>query len=153
MPICPRCGKSFSSEQALCYHLNKKYKCGTWKCAKCQTVFDTKFALKIHTMQCEEYSIDNTPSYDVLSTIYRKSPNVYIECDNNGVIHSISPSVQHMYGYSQGELVGKKTTEYMETIGNKIFRKTKTGELVQIEQEQIDVNLWSERIFRNVAYE
>ena len=39
MPIYPKCGKSFSSEQALTYHLNKKYKCGTWKCAACNSAY------------------------------------------------------------------------------------------------------------------
>ena len=50
MPICPKCGKCLSSEQALSYHLNRKYKCGTWKCIKCDKLFDTKFDLNIHEM-------------------------------------------------------------------------------------------------------
>jgi len=78
MPVCPKCGKNFSSEQALCYHLNKKFKCGTWKCATCSVVFDTKHALKIHNMSCSGYS-SNVPSYDVLCKIYSKSSDVYYE--------------------------------------------------------------------------
>ena len=63
MPICPRCGKSLTSEQALCYHLNKKFKCASWKCQKCSQVFDTKFMLNIHQLKCEDVklNLDNIP--------------------------------------------------------------------------------------------
>ena len=146
MPICPKCGKSFSSEQALCYHLNKKYKCGTWKCAKCDTIFNTKFELKIHNMSCEEYSIKSTPSYDILCKIYANPNHVYFEVDNNDIIHSASPAVMSLYGYSPHELVGRKSTEFMNVLGDNIYRKTKSGELVQVEQDSIDKNIISERL-------
>lgn len=52
MPICPRCGKQLSSDQALTYHLNRKYKCNNWQCTKCTTVFATKFDMNIHHLKC-----------------------------------------------------------------------------------------------------
>ena len=146
MPICPKCGKSFSSEQALCYHLNKKYKCGTWKCAKCNTVFPTKFALKIHTMSCEDYSIKSTPSFDILCKIYTHLHQVFLELDENDVIHSVSPAVTQLYGYTQEELIGKKSSDFLVLVGEHMYRTTKNGERVHIERETIDKHLVSERL-------
>lgn len=70
MPICPRCGKSLSSEQALTYHLNKKYKCGSWECQKCNKNFDTKFDKNIHEMNC--VTEKTCLSYEYLMDIYKK---------------------------------------------------------------------------------
>ena len=75
MPICPRCGKSLSSEQALTYHLNKKYKCGTWKCEKCNKLFDTKFDKNIHEMTCTEHKTSSL-TYDYLFDIYKQLENM-----------------------------------------------------------------------------
>lgn len=87
MPICPRCGKSLSSEQALSYHLNRKYKCGTWKCMKCTLVFDTKLQLQIHEMKCGVPIIEY-PNYDILRRMYEKIPNILYEIDNNVIVKS-----------------------------------------------------------------
>lgn len=113
MPICPRCGKSLSSDQALQYHLNRKYKCGTWKCAKCSTLFDTKFSLKIHESGCMNERHFLLPSYDILCNIYLKSKCLFVELDNNGIIHNISPSCESLMGHKQQELIGKKYDNFL----------------------------------------
>ena len=69
MPVCPRCGKCLSSEQALTYHLNKKYRCGSWECEKCFKKFDTKFDKNIHEMKCDKIS---NPSYGELLDMFKK---------------------------------------------------------------------------------
>ena len=53
MPICPRCGKTLSTYQALEYHLKKKNKCGSIKCKICDKTFETKLALQMHCLECE----------------------------------------------------------------------------------------------------
>ena len=53
MPICPRCGKTLSTQQALEYHLQKKNKCGSIKCKICDQSFDTKLSLQMHCLKCE----------------------------------------------------------------------------------------------------
>lgn len=78
MPICPRCGKSLTTDQALQYHLNKKYKCNSIKCEKCNQTFSTKLKLQMHTIHCnvcEKPSI----SYEQLLNFYMKhSDSVYL---------------------------------------------------------------------------
>ena len=75
MPICPRCGKCLSSEQALTYHLNRKYKCGTWNCVKCKTNFNTKFNLQMHELEClGDRSTMLLPTTDMLLDVYNALP-------------------------------------------------------------------------------
>ena len=151
MPICPKCGKSFSSEQALSYHLNKKYKCGTWKCSKCDIVFDTKFNLKIHSMNCDNnYSNNIVPSYDKLCTIYTNSPFTILEYDEANVIQSVSPSCVKNYGFNPVELIGKHNNEFLEKIGDVTYRRRKNGELVQVQVGRISNTLMIESILESV---
>ena len=101
MPICPRCGKTLSSDQALQYHLNKKYKCGTWKCGLCDIVFDTKFSLNIHKLSCGN-KIENKqptviPSFDTLMMIYCDSPCIFYEYDNSNIVQKVSPQYSNYY--------------------------------------------------------
>ena len=81
MPICPKCGKSRRvqcSEQALSYHLNKKFKCGTWKCMICSKSFDTKLNLQLHELKCGVPE-RTYPDYSILRMFYDKSTNVCCE--------------------------------------------------------------------------
>lgn len=87
MPICPRCGKCLSSEQALSYHLNKKYKCGTWACMKCPKKFDTKLQLQLHEMRCGVAEKDY-PDYGILRKMYDHSRQTMCEVDNGIIIKS-----------------------------------------------------------------
>jgi len=80
MPICPRCGKSLSSDQALTYHLNKKYRCGSWECQKCDKKFDTKFDKNIHEMNCTK--VKENIEYDYLLDIYEQLENMQIGTHN-----------------------------------------------------------------------
>lgn len=120
MPICPRCGKCLSSEQALTYHLNRKYKCGTWNCVKCLHNFNTKFQLQIHEMSClgdrsnEGYK---HPSTDTLLKIYNSLPVIIIECDaNTKKIMTVSPQCERVLGIAAAELIGKTTSECIQNI-------------------------------------
>lgn len=52
MPSCPRCGKSLSTNQALDYHLNKKFKCALNSCQICKKQFETKTNRDNHYIYC-----------------------------------------------------------------------------------------------------
>lgn len=140
MPICPKCGKSFSSEQALTYHLNKKYKCGTWKCASCNSVFSTQFAMKIHNMSCKNIYTSDVPSYDVLCKLYSSCPFVVYEVDNNDIIHSVSPSVKK-YGFEPIELIGKCVSSMCETVNNDLYMIKRNGDRVLTNRYRIADNI------------
>ena len=147
MPICPKCGKSFSSEQALSYHLNKKYKCGTWKCGACSSVFDTKFALKIHAMSCSDgYTSLSMPSYDILCKLYALNPHVIYELDNNDIIHSVSPSYTKHFGAAASALVGNKLDSVVEHIDGRTYHVTSSGEHVHVSLTKIDDTLCIETV-------
>ena len=146
MPVCPRCGKSLSSDQALTYHLNRKYKCGTWKCAKCETLFDTKFALNIHETACNSDRKYIIPSYDVLCNIYSKSSQMlFIEIDTNKIIHSISPNCENILGFKQQELIGKCDTSVVSD-NQTILRKTKNCEDLELKRTAVHNNIYVEYI-------
>lgn len=53
MPVCPRCGKVLSTQQALEYHLKRKFKCGQIKCYICGRIFNTHLELQMHKIECE----------------------------------------------------------------------------------------------------
>ena len=95
MPICPRCGKCLSSDQALTYHLNRKYRCGTWKCNKCNEIFNTKFQLQMHEMKClttdSEFLPPNT---DLLLQMYNNLPFIIVDKYNQNDIKYVSPYLQ-----------------------------------------------------------
>ena len=138
MPVCPKCGKSFSSDQALCYHLNKKYKCGTWKCEKCITTFDTKHKLKIHMMCCEQDNVfDDIPSINILTKIYAKSKILFYELDSTGVIHTVNNFVD-FFGFSKSDLIGKNISSFVQTIDDDTYHSTKSGDMINIKQNHVD---------------
>ena len=90
MPICPRCGKCLSSEQALSYHLNRKYKCGYWHCNKCKEIFNTKFNLQMHELRCLNTGTEYIPSTEVLTKIYNKLPIGIVQLDDQKNVISYS---------------------------------------------------------------
>lgn len=139
MPICPKCGKSFSSDQALGYHLNKKYKCGTWKCETCNTIFDTKHKLKLHLMHCEQdFQYSDLPSIDILAKIYNKSNLAIYQVDKTGVINGVNPCVEKNYGYNRKELLGSNMNKYINKMADELYHSTKSGDMVQVKKEIID---------------
>lgn len=122
MPICPKCGKTLSSEQALSYHLNRKYKCGTWKCIKCDKLFDTKFDLNIHEMNCVQEHI-NCPSYDILRILYLEGNIITYELDRFNVIKSISPQFKIKYNIDIEKYIGR------EFNNNNEYKQLKKGNM------------------------
>ena len=54
MPKCYRCGKEFTSNQSLHYHLvKKKTKCNELKCKNCGKIFNNITDLEIHENNCK----------------------------------------------------------------------------------------------------
>jgi len=113
MPVCPRCGKSLSSEQALTYHMNRKYRCGIWNCIRCKQNFNTKFDLQIHEMKCigdrrmESNKKINYPSTETLFEIYKIMPYAILEIDDvTQHIITASPKTNDILGSSSESLVG-----------------------------------------------
>ena len=143
MPICPKCGKTFSTEQALQYHLNKKYKCGTWKCGKCNTVFNTQFALKIHNMNCESDKGDYTPSYDILCNIYNSDKLIFMEKDEQNIIHSLSPGYKKLLGTSKN-LIGTKDEN--KEVNGTIYHSNDKGEIFEFNRIPITENIFIDLI-------
>lgn len=118
MPICPRCGKCLSSEQALTYHLNRKYRCGIWNCVKCKENFNTKFQLQIHEMSCigdRNVYTKKYPSVDLLLSMYEKLPLMIIEYDpDNKQVLSVSPQCESMFGVRSENIMGKQLDKLKE---------------------------------------
>lgn len=53
MPVCPRCGKSLSTNQALEYHLSKRKSCNSiFTCTMCNQTFHHKIDFCIHRKTC-----------------------------------------------------------------------------------------------------
>jgi len=98
MPICPRCGKSLTSDQALNYHLNRKFRCGIWNCTRCNINFNTKHQLTLHEIQCGDVCRKhNHPSTDTLLNIYNNIPLPLIEFDvETNKIVSVSPTAHKL---------------------------------------------------------
>jgi hypothetical protein len=132
MPICPRCGKCLSSEQALAYHLNKRYKCGTWKCLKCKTGFDSKFQLQLHEFNCIE-NREETPSFDILRQLYLNLPLLIFKVTNNK-IEEISPACRDFLGFNPQEMIGN---EIIKAVGNDSKWVTKTHEIVNVHRTEV----------------
>ena len=57
---CYRCGKWLCNEQSLFYHLNKKTKCSSLRCAECNVMFKTKLEMRLH--KCGKSPVKNVPS-------------------------------------------------------------------------------------------
>ena len=142
MPVCHKCGKNFSTTQALTYHLNKKYKCGTWKCTKCNSLFSTQFDLKIHCLSCNETQFNDIPSFDVLVAIYTSKSIVFYHQDEQDIIHSVSPSVLDIYGLPPKSFIGKKDS--IICLGGKYFRTIHNGEQVEVTRKQLSDNIFIE---------
>lgn len=119
MPICPRCGKCLSSEQALTYHLNRKYKCGTWNCVKCLTNFNTKFQLQIHEMECLRTLTKDSggyPTTELMFQIYNTAPIVCIHLSADKRIDLVSPQSLHMFNIPPESLIGLSQAQCIEHI-------------------------------------
>lgn len=123
MPICPRCGKTLSSEQALCYHLNRKYKCNTWICQKCDTLFNTKFDMNIHQLKClgDRCSNISTPNEACSNGFYSKVmtlPMIFIEYDSSSeLITYVTPNSYSLVP-KLNEIVGHKKAVIQSSFPN-----------------------------------
>lgn len=117
MPICPRCGKTLSSDQALCYHLNRKYKCNTWVCQKCETLFDTKFDLNIHQLKC--LGDRSTPKDNCSKDFYSKLmklPMIFVEYDPlSELITDVTPNAYNLIP-KLNEIIGQNKSLVTNTF-------------------------------------
>ena len=119
MPICPRCGKCLSSEQALTYHLNRKYKCGTWNCVKCGVNFNTKFQLQMHEMQCVgNRETHEYPTTDTLLRVYQTMPVVCVGMDDRQQVDFVSPQCETLLRIKPAVMVGMNFKECIEKFGS-----------------------------------
>lgn len=118
MPICYKCGKSLSSEQALTYHLNRKYKCGTWKCVQCNISFNTKFDMNIHLLRCEQMKANNDnneiPSSNILMSLFNNVPLSIFIVDEHNHIASFTPYAKRENPHIQSVL--GKSVHAMENV-------------------------------------
>lgn len=112
MPICPRCGKCLSSDQALTYHLNRKYRCGTWKCNKCNEILNTKFQLQMHEMKCLNVNDQVfTPNTDFLLQLYNSLPFVILQTDSRKTVTSASPKCKELLNIDPKDIKDKNIHE------------------------------------------
>lgn len=123
MPICPRCGRHMASEQALMYHLNKKYKCCTWKCCKCNENFNTKFQLQLHEMQCIN-EINSPIDTEHLLKVYNNLPISVIEYNKENVIEKMNPKAMQVFSkdvlQKNINVINKDDMKYIE-VDNLLF--------------------------------
>ena len=118
MPICPKCGKILSTQQALDYHLNKKNKCMLLQCKKCEVVFDTKHDLRIHAMSCLS-SISTNYSNDIFDKILNSSSTMIVMIlDNKYVIKTVSPNCRLFLKIKPKELIGNKFFDIFDEVDN-----------------------------------
>ena len=116
MPICPRCGKSLSTDQALTYHLNRKYKCGHWSCEKCNVKFDTKFDLTIHKMKCDSCSKNDFKIENIPCIFYKLNAN-------NEIVSVIN---QFLTNFDTETLLGKN----INSFHNKNYQRITKNDIV-----------------------
>lgn len=116
MPICPRCGKSLTSDQALNYHMNRKFRCGIWNCVRCHQNFNTKHHLTLHEMQCGDVFRKHThPSTDTLLNVYKNLPMAIVEFDaETQHIMSVSPHTEHVVPHKDVAMLGKPLFEVFD---------------------------------------
>ena len=60
MPICPRCGKTLCTNQALEYHLAKKFKCKENVCNLCKKQFNSRSSRDVHLRYCNAEKLYNS---------------------------------------------------------------------------------------------
>ena len=114
MPICPRCGKCLSSEQALSYHLNRKYKCGFWTCGKCKQIFNTKFNLQLHEFECIQDTFEFIPNSEILHKMYEKLPVCVVELDDNNEIYKISVDYKRILKLDKEDILHKNIHQILK---------------------------------------
>ena len=97
--LCPRCGDSFSTKQALYYHLEKrKTKCNSYSCVKCKKNFSNVSDFRIHELKCESQNIDiNTKVLEIFTDIY----NTENEIEKWKLIHKMKGRFGHYEQYKQ----------------------------------------------------
>jgi len=120
MPVCPRCGKCLSSDQALTYHMNKKFKCGSWKCFKCSTVLGTKLDLQMHHMHCLP---KKELPYAVLLEVFENIPGILVISDD-GFVERISPKTSETFEIDEGNAFNKvilKPDIKIKNLNHKLF--------------------------------
>ena len=105
MPICPRCGNVLTSDQALTYHLNKKFRCGSWQCIKCSTTCSTKLKLQVHEMTC----LSSKTSPSMMDIVYNEGRIAIIELNDEHIITAASPQSTGVLGMNQ--LEGKSVND------------------------------------------
>jgi transcription elongation factor Elf1 len=111
MPICPRCGKTLSTDQALSYHLNRKYKCNSWVCKFCNRNFETRFSLNIHENQCEFSTANIKSSIDIWNQI----PIIFYVIDAQNVIRFISKQAEEKYNLKPNDILHSKLDKSVKT--------------------------------------
>lgn len=103
MPICPRCGKVLTSDQALTYHLNKKFRCGNWRCTKCKLVCATKLDLQVHEMACLTKPNVCATCDDKMKIVYNEGRIAILELNDDKIVTHASPLSKQVLGMNQIE--------------------------------------------------
>jgi hypothetical protein len=91
MPICPRCGKILCTNQALTYHLGKKFKCLKNSCSICKAQFSTSLQRDIHLRYCKAQKLFTTfCKYESENQIYILDHQMNIlKCNNTSRIDTM----------------------------------------------------------------
>lgn len=128
MPICPRCGKCLTSDQALTYHMNKKFKCGSWCCIKCDVTFATKLDLQMHNIKCQTEPVaKGETQISIMQNVYSNGNLAILEIDSNRIVITASPSsssvlgIPIVKGVSVDQLTGTHTRTMQKLNDNLIL--------------------------------
>jgi len=119
MPICFKCGKNLSTDQSLQYHLNRRVKCNTLHCDKCDKQFQSKLSFDSHLHECDGRNISTRNRHKLYDNV--KSERIFlIEINKENKITYISTHFldklhdsfinQHIFS-----LITDDTKDYLES--------------------------------------
>lgn len=101
MPICPRCGKSLCTNQALDYHLRKKFKCSDNSCNICKLQFENRYKRDAHIKYCKAQKLFHTFAKCYTNVYVLDSKMNILSCNSSEMIDTLYNCILHYSPFSK----------------------------------------------------